>query len=57
LPKNCSRISRITRGSCWYHAVVVVRHLPRARRGHSASPRGPVRIRHAGGWASRYIRI
>ncbi|EKH03157.1 hypothetical protein ECPA7_2647 [Escherichia coli PA7] len=57
IAKNCPRISRITRGSCWYHAVVVVRHLPRARRGHSASPRGPVRIRHAGGWASRYIRI
>ncbi len=57
LPKNCFRISLITRGSCWYHAVVVVRHSPRARRGHSASPRGPVRIRLAGEWVSRYIRI
>lgn len=29
----------------------------RARRGHSASPREPVRIRLAGEWVSRYIRI
>ncbi len=57
IAKNCFRISLITRGSCWYHAVVVVRHSPRARRGHSASPRGPVRIRLAGEWVSRYIRI
>lgn len=28
-----------------------------ARRGHSASPREPVRIRLAGEWVSRYIRI
>ncbi len=38
--KTASRISRITRGSCWYHAVVVVRHSPRARRGHSVRTRG-----------------
>ncbi len=56
LPKNCFRISRITRGSCWYHAVVVVRHSPRARRGHSVRTRGPARIRHAGVWVNRYIR-
>lgn len=57
IAKNCFRISLIMRGSCWYHAVVVVRHSPVARRGHSASPRGPVRIRLAGEWVSRYIRI
>ncbi|EHX15461.1 hypothetical protein ECDEC11D_5485 [Escherichia coli DEC11D] len=43
-------------GSCWYHAVVVVRHSPRARRGHSVRTRGPARIRRAGVWVNRYIR-